>query len=69
MTGSGAALRSVRVTSEPEAVDDQPGTTVRIDQLTEQAQRELLHDGIWQELTTRFALYLQCLNGRSPPSV
>jgi hypothetical protein len=32
---------------------------VRIDQLTEQAQRELLHDSIWQELTTRFAPYLE----------
>jgi Histidine kinase-, DNA gyrase B-, and HSP90-like ATPase len=58
VTGSGAALRSVRV-SEAEPVDEQPGTSVRIDQLTEQAQRELLHDGIWQELTARFALYLE----------
>ncbi len=32
---------------------------MRIDQLTEQAQRELLHDTIWQELTTRFAPYLE----------
>jgi hypothetical protein len=32
---------------------------VRISQLTEQAQRQLLHDGIWQELTTRFAPYLE----------
>lgn len=58
VTGSGAALRSVRV-SEAEPVDDEPGTTVRIDQLAEQAQRELLHDSIWQELTTRFAPYLE----------
>src|SRR5262249_16108026 len=32
---------------------------VRIDQLTQQAQRELMRDGIWQELTTRFAPYLE----------
>jgi hypothetical protein len=59
VTGSGAALRSVRVNSEAEPVDDPVGTIVRIDQLTEQAQRELLHDTIWQELTTRFAPYLE----------
>jgi hypothetical protein len=59
VTGSASALRSVRVASEPDPVGDPAGTMVRIDQLTEQAQRELLHDGIWQELTTRFAPYLE----------
>ncbi|MGI8448786.1 MAG: ATP-binding protein [Streptosporangiaceae bacterium] len=59
VTGSASALRSVRVASEPDPVDDPAGTMVRIDQLTEQAQRELLHEGIWQELTTRFAPYLE----------
>jgi hypothetical protein len=59
VTGSASALRSVRVASEPEPADDPAGTVVRIDQLTEQAQRELLHDSIWQELTTRFAPYLE----------
>jgi Histidine kinase-, DNA gyrase B-, and HSP90-like ATPase len=59
VTGSGAALRSVRVNAEPEPVGEDLGTTVRIDQLTEQAERELLHDSIWQELTTRFAPYLE----------
>jgi len=59
VTGSAAALRKVRVISEPESTDDPAGTVVRIDQLTEQAQRELLHDSIWQELTTRFAPYLK----------
>ncbi len=59
VTGSASALRSVRVISDLEPTEDPPGTVVRISQLTEQAQRELLHDGIWQELTTRFAPYLE----------
>ena len=59
VTGSASALRSVRVASEPDPVDDPAGTVVRIDQLTEQAQRELLHESAGQELTTRFAPYLE----------
>jgi hypothetical protein len=59
VTGSASALRNVRVISEPEPTDNPAGTVVRIDQLTEQAQRELLHDSIWQELTTRFAPYME----------
>ena len=40
-------------------VDEPTGTVVRMDQLTEQAQRELMHESIWQDLTTRFAPYLE----------
>jgi len=59
VTGSASTLRNVRVVSEAEPTDDPAGTMVRIDQLTEQAQRELMHETIWQELTTRFAPYLE----------
>jgi len=59
VTGTGSALRSVRVISGAEPAADPAGTVVRIDQLTGQAQRELVHQSIWQELTTRFAPYLE----------
>jgi hypothetical protein len=59
VTGSGAALRNVRVLVEDDATDAPTGTVVRIEQLTDKAQRELLRDGIWEELTTRFAPYLE----------
>ena len=41
------------------------GTVVQIDQLTEQAQRELMDESIWQDLTTRFAPYLEQYPGVS----
>jgi Histidine kinase-, DNA gyrase B-, and HSP90-like ATPase len=63
--GSGSDLRNVRITSETEPTDDPPGTVVRIDQLTEQAQRELMQESIWQDLTTRFAPYLEQYPGVS----
>jgi Histidine kinase-, DNA gyrase B-, and HSP90-like ATPase len=65
ITGNASRLRDVRVVSEDEPTDELPGTTVRIDQLTEQAQRELMHEGISQDLTTRFALYLEQYPGVS----
>jgi hypothetical protein len=65
VTGSGSALRNVRVTSEAKPTDDPTGTVVRIDQLTEQAQRELMQESIWQDLTTRFAPYLEQYPGVS----
>ena len=36
-----------------------------MDQLTEQAQRELMDESIWQDLTTRFAPYLEQYPGVS----
>lgn len=65
VTGSASNLRNVRITSETEPTDDPTGTVVRIDQLTEQAQRELMHESIWQDLTTRFAPYLEQYPGVS----
>jgi hypothetical protein len=65
ITGNASKLRDVRVVSEDEPTDELPGTTVRIDQLTEQAQRELMHESIWQDLTTRFAPYLEQYPGVS----
>jgi len=65
VTGSAANLRNVRVASEAEPTDGPTGTVVQIDQLTEQAQRELMHESIWQDLTTRFAPYLEQYPGVS----
>jgi hypothetical protein len=65
VTGSASTLRNVCVVSEAEPTDDPTGTVVRIDQLTDQAQRELMRESIWQELTTRFAPYLEQYPGVS----
>jgi hypothetical protein len=65
ITGRGSNLRNVRITSEIERTDDPTGTEVQIDQLTDQAQRELMHESIWQDLTTRFAPYLEQYPGVS----
>lgn len=59
ITGNGATLKSVRIVTAPAIADEATGTTVTIDQLTDQAQRELMREGIWEELTTRFAPYLE----------
>jgi hypothetical protein len=65
VVGNASNLRNVRIASETEPTDDPVGTIVRIDQLTEQAQRELMHESIWQDLTTRFAPYLEQYPGVS----
>ena len=59
ITGFASKLRDFRVVSEDGPTNEPTGTTVRIDQLTEQAQRELMYESIWLDLTTRFAPYLE----------
>lgn len=65
ITGDASKLRDFRIVSEDEPTDEPTGTTVLIDQLTEQAQRDLMHESIWLDLTTRFAPYLEQYPGVS----
>jgi hypothetical protein len=59
VTGDASDLRNVRISAETQPTNDPTGTVVRIDHLTERAQRELLRESEWLELTTRFAPYLE----------
>jgi Histidine kinase-, DNA gyrase B-, and HSP90-like ATPase len=59
VVGNATRLRTVKVQTAPAPDDEPTGTTVTIDQLTMQAQRELLREGILEDLITRFAPYLE----------
>ncbi len=59
VTGHASSLRSFRVVTDDAPTKDATGTVVTIAQLTEAAQRELLRESIWEDLTTRFAPYLE----------
>jgi hypothetical protein len=59
VTGDGSALRNVRISVDDQPTDKDHGTMVRIDQLTEQAERELLRESLGDDLIARFALYLE----------
>src|SRR5262249_40345443 len=56
--GPDADAKEVVVEYELNALDGVEAVTVRDNGLGK-AQRELMRDGIWQELTTRFAPYLE----------
>jgi hypothetical protein len=58
VSGNASNLRNVSI-SDPVKTEDPTGTVVTITDLSEKTSRELARDGVWEELTTRFALYLE----------
>jgi len=53
-----ASLKNFEIESRPAPEDEPVGTTLTIANLTDNAQRDLLRSGIWEDLSTRFAPYL-----------
>ena len=58
VSGSASNLRNVSI-SDSVKTEDPAGTVVTITDLSEKTSRELAREGMWEELTTRFALYLE----------
>lgn len=58
VTGSDSHLRNFEI-SGPLPTEDPTGTVLTINNLTDAAERELMREGMWGDLTTRFAPYLE----------